>query len=244
MTHPLGIIFLSESNTEVVFRLQLNSSIDDGYHQFNTLNCTCHKLGLWRPWQQRGIDGRPGPPCGMPERRRFPVKYGWTSALADGAGEVARAPWRRRCGPPFGACSNNSPCYSSAMKTAFVRACLWLLIAVLPLQAVAAVTRACCQPVAAPGSVHGAGASADAHHHAPAVVAQQHHHDGAGVDYSDSRHAHGKSPADCCSGAGAPPAALRWTAPRAAGAHFLPPAALSTGYIPGGLERPPRRLPA
>ncbi|MFM9434161.1 hypothetical protein ACFDR9_001210 [Janthinobacterium sp. CG_23.3] len=127
------------------------------------------------------------------------------------------------------------------MNRILVRLMLWCLLAALPLQGFAAALRICGDH-AAPKTVqtHEAG----------------HDHHNAGYDHHEAtaQHAHADTPvqgclddsscsacAACCVGACAPPS---WpslpTIPHGSAAVALTPAPLVSGYIPGGLERPPR----
>lgn len=139
---------------------------------------------------------------------------------------------------------------------------LWLLLAALPLQGMAAVVKASCGPVhhqslpaVVSSAVHHhaahAGAS-EAHHHAgdPAVTHDPHDHagdDSATAEASPDGHQHSfcSACAACCFGAVAPPLAVSWhPAFINSEAVVLPPYFRFTGFIPDGLERPPRHLSA
>ncbi len=135
---------------------------------------------------------------------------------------------------------------------------LWLLMAALPLQGFAAAKQAFCGPShhhvlkmnTAVGehshgnkALHDHNEGATSAHHSTAeqpVVA-----DGS----SDSHHKHQNSScsncAACCMGAVAPPSAAALV-PVYADAKFLviSPALLVTGFIPAGLERPPKHISA
>lgn len=127
------------------------------------------------------------------------------------------------------------------MNRVFVRYLLWLLIAALPLQGVAAV-KLCCgheRHMVTENSAHQAVS--------PASAAHQHHglHD---AHSSAQTHDHCKAPACCAAcyaGAAVLPANPVFTPVLLnSAATALPPAPLVTGYIPGGLERPPRLFSA
>jgi hypothetical protein len=116
------------------------------------------------------------------------------------------------------------------MNRVLVRYLLWILIAALPLQGFAAAIRTCCGPA----------------HAAAAVVDHADHADHAHM----AGHAHGKAStcsncASCCLGAAALPSNPVLTPVFAtASAVVLAPAPWVTGYIPDGLERPPRPFSA
>jgi len=136
---------------------------------------------------------------------------------------------------------------------------LWLVIAALPLQGMAAVVKATC------GLKHHSMASmamgAADHQHPDGSM--HHHHDAAdsvalavpgdlldeaGTD-SNTNHIHKSSYcsacAACCIGATAPPPSLI-LAPIFSTAETLviPPIVSFTGFIPAGLERPPKHFSA
>jgi hypothetical protein len=135
---------------------------------------------------------------------------------------------------------------------------LWLLIAVLPIQGLAAAMQASCGP---------------AHHTASAISAITEAHSHAGkVTYSHdgqdavTHHAASDAPvtadhssgtphkhqsafcsacAACCVGAVAPPsAAIQTPVYSNSGLIVISPPPLVTGFIPAGLERPPKRISA
>ena len=129
------------------------------------------------------------------------------------------------------------------MKRAFNTFLLWLLIAALPLQGFAAALQASC------------GSSA---HHTPADMvapAQDHaQHDdaamaghGSAADDTTAKHKHSSCSAcaTCCIGAIAPPSV---TIASMSDGNVQPtlssPSPLVTGFIPPGLERPPKRVTA
>jgi predicted cobalt transporter CbtA len=133
---------------------------------------------------------------------------------------------------------------------------LWLLIAALPLQGFAAAMLVSC------GSAHDDSlqvAIMNDEHHDDSAAVHSHHHDVADADSSSSdstanadkssathdKHQHSSCSvcAACCVGAVAPPSALNFT-PVHSGSEtvVISPAPLVTGYIPGGLERPPRHI--
>lgn len=133
---------------------------------------------------------------------------------------------------------------------------LWLLLAALPFQGIAAAMQTACGPMEENGS---AGRT---------MPVQFHHHDGETVDMahadvadsdtvmkspsssdksSDTQHTHSTCSvcASCCVGAVAPPSTLNLTPTYS---DSLPvaihPTPLVTGIVPGGLERPPKRITA
>ena len=136
---------------------------------------------------------------------------------------------------------------------------LWLLIAALPIQGMAAVIKASCGP---------------RHHDMPSVtmsVVEHHHHSNftphqhdmadmnvaADVesaanttdDFQNPKHVHKTSYcsacAACCVGAVAPPSILSLASPRTKGETVaIPPLVSFTGFIPASLERPPKHFSA
>lgn len=129
------------------------------------------------------------------------------------------------------------------MKRAFHTFLLWLLIAALPLQGFAAALQASC--------------GTSAHHEAAEMVASaqshaQHdheasagHHDDTGHTAAKDKHSSCSACAACCISAIAPPSV---SLPSMAHSNARPaassPAPLITGFIPPGLERPPKRVTA
>lgn len=136
---------------------------------------------------------------------------------------------------------------------------LWLIIATLPLQGLAAVTKSACGPAHHhPPSVamvteqhehaemhHGSYGGAERHHgnhadHAEVVVAG----DASDAKSSDNA-AHASSYcaacAACCFGAAAPPSAmLPAPEPTASESIVLSPVSLLAGHVPSTPKRPPR----
>jgi hypothetical protein len=126
---------------------------------------------------------------------------------------------------------------------------IWILVLALPAQAMASAVKLSCGP---------------AHYNAVQVVhaADGHHHDGAtahsGMDSasSDATASADNSPtkpnihkssfcstcAACCVGATAPPS-ISFLTPAYSSSELvvISPAPLVTGFIPAGLERPPKR---
>jgi hypothetical protein len=129
---------------------------------------------------------------------------------------------------------------------------LWLVIAALPLQGFASVVASTCGPdhelmVAAGGAVDrsDAGGNGDHHHvgsgHPDVKLTSAH----AGSTQSDHEHHHKTSFCGtcgaCCAGAFALSSTIVWAPSEAQfKADIIAPAPLVTGFIPGGLERPPR----
>ena len=133
---------------------------------------------------------------------------------------------------------------------------LWLLLAALPLQGVSAAIKAACGPMEHHGSAE------------MTMSGQSHHHDGDATGMSDTNLAgtsadmnSAKSPdqpfgdkhkhstcsacATCCVGAVAPPSvAVVTSAYTSSLPPVVTPTPLITGFIPAGLERPPKRITA
>ena len=131
---------------------------------------------------------------------------------------------------------------------------LWLLICLVPLQGIAASARSSCGPdhqlasFSSDALAHDIG-NGTSHHdamlHAHAAPADASHTE-TGVD-----HAHKHKSAfcgtcgSCCIGAIALPSKTDWELPATTvSIDIISPAPLLTGYIPNGLERPPRYAPA
>jgi hypothetical protein len=140
---------------------------------------------------------------------------------------------------------------------------LWLLIAALPIQGMAAVVKASCgserhnnavNPRVSQLHFHDDGTTPH-HHDALLSLPVVDHHDEASTTASDNSASadtqnHHKSSscsacASCCFGAVAPPPVLSWNPAqhsyRAAAAALIVQFA---GYIPAGIERPPRAFSA
>jgi hypothetical protein len=132
---------------------------------------------------------------------------------------------------------------------------LWLLIAALPIQGMAAFVKASCGP-AHPEWLLTAIMS-EAHHHDGELA--RHHHEGnavadnhqigapptAAAALPDADYTHQSSfcsaCAECGFGDAAPPPTAPWNpALVRSETAVLPPSIQFTGYIPAGLERPPR----
>lgn len=142
---------------------------------------------------------------------------------------------------------------SRFLKTLFI----WLVIASVPIQGMAAVVKASCGP----------------RHHAVMDVAvtvmtaehSNHHHD-MGADHTHSasmaadagdaassatdeapivKSSYCSACAACCVGAAAPPvSSIRVPSDSNPESVVLSPEPLVTGFIPGGLERPPKHISA
>jgi hypothetical protein len=143
------------------------------------------------------------------------------------------------------------------MKRVLKTFLLWLLLAALPIQGMAAVIKASCGPK---------------HHSSLSVVMNaetRHHHDGTGhhdhaadhavivADQMDSLSAPDESAdanqsqqsgycsacATCCTGTVAPPFASVWVPEHSRSeTKAVFPIPLFTGHIPASLERPPRHI--
>lgn len=139
-------------------------------------------------------------------------------------------------------------CYIYQINRFFKKFLLWLLLAALPLQGIAAAVQTSCGPMAH----HGA---ADA-----VTQAQSHHYEGEGVadgvtvvvakatsDFSDLKQKSSlcSACAACCVGAAAPPSGVAPTsAYNSSLLAVVTPSPLVNGFIPAGLERPPKRITA
>ena len=136
------------------------------------------------------------------------------------------------------------------MNRAFKTFLLWLLMAALPLQGFAAAMPSGC------GSARHGLAVTEAHHHGGIAG---HGHDGAHHSASDSaaktNHAPGASHehqhsscsacAACCVGATAPPSSSTLTPAYCNSESFvISQVPLVAGFIPAGLERPPKHISA
>lgn len=136
---------------------------------------------------------------------------------------------------------------------------LWLLIAALPIQGMAAVIKASCGP--RHHDMPSAMMSVVDHHHDS--VAESHQHDTVDMNASaddesatnaadasqSSKSVHKTSYcsacAACCVGAVAPPSILSLVSPLTKGeALAIPPLVSFTGFIPASLERPPKHFSA
>jgi hypothetical protein len=140
---------------------------------------------------------------------------------------------------------------------------VWLLMATLPLHAVAASVNLSCAPAphhmgTAPGTAdhtaahpagHPASASTGAHghhdghgNHAGDTVSPTHTADAADAESTDMPHSSCSACSVFCVGAVAPPSALL-ALPSAEGSEsvVIAPADFVTGFIPDGPQRPPRQ---
>lgn len=135
---------------------------------------------------------------------------------------------------------------------------LWLLIAALPVQGMAAVIKSSCGP-----RHHGmSSVMMEMGEHSHDQATGPHHHDEAEnvAVADDAQKASAKKTAEakqgphlsycsacaaCCFGAAAPPTSISLTPDFSpVEAAVLPPVVSFTGFIPAGLERPPRHLSA
>ena len=132
------------------------------------------------------------------------------------------------------------------MNRAFKTFLLWLLLAALPLQGIAAAVQTSCGPMP--------------HHGAAEMGMQSHHHEGddaadsatvvaakSAGDSADSKHKSSvcSACAACCVGAVAPPPSLALTPAYISSLpEVVSPSPLVTSFIPAGLERPPKRVTA
>ena len=148
-------------------------------------------------------------------------------------------------------------CQTEKMNRFLKTLLLWLLLAALPFQGMAASMQTMCGPMESNGS-KGSAVPAQMHHHDRMAAmdlsdANAAHHDAAAKPVAssdpspDAQHAHSACSlcASCCVGAVAPPSALNLNA---AYSESLPvvasPAPLVAGVVPRGLERPPKRITA
>lgn len=129
---------------------------------------------------------------------------------------------------------------------------LWILIALLPLQGVAAVVRASCSTNDQHPTAHGQMVAR--HGHVPKAsdyVAMQHGESVGHVDHLNfpdpTGHSHQHSSGfchtcgDCCLGSLALPFQVSWALPAPGRSAEVPGAVtLHAGFIPDSLERPPR----
>lgn len=139
------------------------------------------------------------------------------------------------------------------MKRIFKTCLLWLLVATLPLQGLAAAIQTSCEPthhdeleISVDGNVH--------HHDGAAILelddAVATHHSvpdlSSTSDDSSTPHKHHISLcAACCVGASTFTASALFTASYISSELvFVSPSPLITGFIPTGLERPPKRISA
>jgi hypothetical protein len=131
---------------------------------------------------------------------------------------------------------------------------LWLLLAALPLQGIAAAMQTTCGPMEH-GGLAEATMSVHLHEHGGdaldagdtvatdtgAAVKSAMSHDTSPDDSHD--HATCSACASCCVGAvAAPPAAVVTPAYGSSLPSAVAPVPLVTGFVPAGLERPPKRI--
>jgi len=126
---------------------------------------------------------------------------------------------------------------------------VWLLMAVLPLHAVAAAASASCVPPAQSVSMadHASRLALDeahAHHdgHEVAKAAADSGHDGHHAEANKSGHSSCSACSAFCAGAVAPPS-FSLPLPTFSGSEpvIVPRADFVAGFIPDGLQRPPRQ---
>lgn len=140
---------------------------------------------------------------------------------------------------------------------------LWLLLAALPLQGIAAAAMMSCRAVqhisiaTAPVVMHSDSGTGMHAHHQHGHQHQHHHaldsiavmHDDASSPHVTEQHSHGKHDAStscsacaaCCLSIAALPFSLDWNfVHNTSEPVVITPSPLATGYIPDGIERPPR----
>ena len=131
------------------------------------------------------------------------------------------------------------------MNRSFKTLLLWLLISLLPLQSMAVVMSMSCGKAISTAENHHAAAQchgASAHCPSDDVDAAFSDADGASDSSSAAHHACSAC-ASCCIGASAPPSVALPTAAHAmCESCFAPPGVPGGGFIPAGLERPPKSL--
>jgi hypothetical protein len=131
---------------------------------------------------------------------------------------------------------------------------LWLLLAALPLQGIAAAMQTPCGPMERSDSAETAMSVLQPHQHGGEVMAMSEPVASDRGAVAAPAMSHDKSPGDdhehgtcsacasCCMSAGAPPSAAVITPTYS---NSLPsvvtPAPSLTGFVPAGLERPPKR---
>lgn len=145
------------------------------------------------------------------------------------------------------------------MNRVFKTFLLWLMMAALPIQGMAAVIKASCGP--RHHDMPSAMMSVVEHHHESATKPHQHDladmsaaaDDESATNVADvpqnSKSVHKTSYcsacAACCVGAVAPPSILSLASPLTKGETVaIPPLVSFTGFIPASLERPPKRISA
>lgn len=133
---------------------------------------------------------------------------------------------------------------------------LWLIIATLPLQGLAAVTKSACgsahhsplpaamltdQQAHAQYGHHAAMDGASGHHHADIALADDEASPAKSGDHASHASSYCAACAACCFGAVAPPSVMLLTpAPMASRSAILTPIPLLTGQVPATPKRPPR----
>lgn len=138
---------------------------------------------------------------------------------------------------------------------------IWLLIAALPIQCLAAVVKASCGP--RHHSFSPVVMNVAEHHHDNGAAPYRHHsvdteavpdasavsdaasEDASSMETPTHKISYCSACAACCFGAVAPPSSPAWTpAFSSKESAVIPPKVSFVGYIPAGLERPPRHLSA
>ncbi|HYD81868.1 MAG TPA: hypothetical protein VEC06_18865 [Paucimonas sp.] len=135
---------------------------------------------------------------------------------------------------------------------------IWLLLAALPIQGIAAAAMLSCRAMQSVAATPEAAHAEHAHHGNAAHAQHEAFDETALADRTDDadgahsgHHSSGKHDAStscsacaaCCIGAAPLPAASNWAAvPNGSEAVVVAPVPLMTGFIPAGLERPPRFL--
>ena len=145
-------------------------------------------------------------------------------------------------------------CYTFEMNCRLKFFLMWFLICLVPLQGIAAPMRPPCGPehqlASSFGNTATPGVGDNAQHHGTMM-----HAHAAPADTSQTTTEHGRAHqhknafcgtcGSCCIGAFAPPLKIDWELPATkVSIDIVSPAPLVTGYIPNGLERPPRYAPA
>lgn len=133
---------------------------------------------------------------------------------------------------------------------------LWLLLAALPLQGVSAAIKSACGPMEPYGSAEMT-MSDQSHHHGGAATQMPHTnfaHASADTNFAKSpdqsfgdKHKHSicSACATCCMGALAPPSITVLTSAYTSSLpSIVTPTPFVTGFIPAGLERPPKHITA
>jgi hypothetical protein len=145
------------------------------------------------------------------------------------------------------------------MNRFFKTLVLWFLLVAFPVQGMAAAIQLSCGPahhaimVSDAQQLHAHSHGVAPHHHGDEVGAQQTSSD----THADTMAKADKMPdakqaasscsacASCCTGATAPPAFSTWSSPHSSSELVvIYPSPSVTGFVPAGLERPPKRISA